>query len=281
MDLIDAVENGDIQSVRELLDRGADPNSRDDYDNTTLILALINRNGNIEIIRLLLDRGADPNLQNDRGYTVLMNASMFGYTEIVRLLLDRGADPYIRNCHNNTASMIAERHGYNDVATLIRDHIRLQKARQRLAFATRLLGDDDDLDYDAMTNVMSKPIRYDPSINIRMMDERLTKARQRLASMRGLSHRDSVFKYLREPQLMKNISEHLSKMTPTPGVQTRLMLEDRQEEPDEDYLRTLNPREREQFLQQRETVRKGGRKRSKQSSRKKRRKNYTRRTRFF
>ena len=31
--------------------------------------------------------------------------------------------------------MYAEERGHNDIATLIRDHIRLQRARQRLAFA--------------------------------------------------------------------------------------------------------------------------------------------------
>jgi hypothetical protein len=195
-----------------------------------------------------------------------------------------------------------ERQGHDDVATLIREHILLQKARQDLALATIFnsrLGYDTPLnylDYDAMTNMtnmISKPRRYDPSINIRMMDEqrrdKLTKSLQRLASMRGLSHRDSVFKYLREPQLMENISEHLSRIRPVPSVQERLMLEDRQEGPDEGYLRTLNPEEREQFLQERETVRKGGSKRSSSKKRsssskrrkRKKRKNYTRKRRFF
>jgi hypothetical protein len=78
---------------------------------------------------------------------------------------------------------------------------------------------------------------------------------------------------------MEGISRHLSRIRPTPSVQERLMLEDRQEGPDEGYLRTLNPEEREQFVQERETVRKGG-KRSSSSSRR-RRKNYTRRRSFF
>jgi len=286
--LMIASENGHTEIVRLLLDRGADPNLQNDYNNTALMNA--SEFGRTEIVKLLLDRGADPNLQNREDYTALIRASDNGHTEIVRLLLDHGANPNIINNRGNTALMIAERLGQDDVARLIRDHIHLQKARQDLAlvsFFNPRLGMDSPLNYLDESNIigkiMSEHRRYDPSINIRMIDERrrdkLTKARQRLASMRGLSHRDSVFKYLREPQLMENISEHLSKMRPVPSVQTRLMLEDRQEEPDEDYLRTLNPEKREQFLQERETVRKGGSKRSSRKSSRKN-KNYTR-TRFF
>ena len=62
MSLIRAAESGDIQSVRELLDRGADPNIRNDYGTTALMWA--SQDGYIKIVRLLLDRGADPNIHN-------------------------------------------------------------------------------------------------------------------------------------------------------------------------------------------------------------------------
>ena len=71
----------------------------------------------------------------------------------VREYLDRGADPnIIDRSYIKIAPMIAESRGHNDVARLIRDHIRLQRARQRLAFATLLLG-NDDLDYDVTSRI--------------------------------------------------------------------------------------------------------------------------------
>ena len=271
MDLIGAAESGDIVRVRELLDSGEDPNIRDNDDYTSLIRA--SENGHTEIVKLLLDRGADPNIQDGwgstalmvalyrgqteiaellldrgvdpniidkRGDTALIIASQQGDTEIVELLLDRGADPDIKDGWGITALMNAERLGHDHIATLIEEHIGLQKARQDLALISHLntrLGIDSPLNYlhesDIIKEITGKPRRYDPSINIRMMDERrrhrdkLTKSLQRLASMRGLSHRDSVFKYLKEPQLMENILEHLSRIRPIPSVQTRLMLEDR------------------------------------------------------
>tara|TARA_B100001094_G_scaffold81365_1_gene77590 strand:- start:109 stop:849 length:741 start_codon:yes stop_codon:yes gene_type:complete len=198
MDLIPAVKRGDIVRVRELLDSGEDPNTREHYTNRTALM-IASEYGHTEIIRLLLDRGADinsqndsytalikasmlgkgdmaefllvrgadPNIQNIKGDTALMNAARYSnsilnleegtdYIKVVELLLRHGADPNIRNWNGKTASMIAERVGADDIARLIRDHFRLQKAKQRLAFATYLLGDNtpmDDLDYDVTTRI--------------------------------------------------------------------------------------------------------------------------------
>ena len=198
MDLIPAVKRGDIVRVRELLDSGEDPNTREHYTNRTALM-IASEYGHTEIIRLLLDRGADinsqndsytalikasmlgkgdmaeflldigadPNIQNIKGDTALMNAARYSnsilnlaegtdYIKVVELLLRHGADPNIRNWNGKTASMIAEREGADDIARLIQDHFRLQKARQRLAFATFLLGDDtpmDDLDQDVTARI--------------------------------------------------------------------------------------------------------------------------------
>ena len=199
MDLIPAVRRGDIVRVRELLDSGEDPNTREHYTYRTALM-IASEYGHTEIVRLLLDRGADinsqdnsgdtalikksahgkgdmaeflldigadPNIENIKGDTALMNAARYSnsilnlaegtdYIKVVELLLRHGADPNIRNWNGKTASMIAEREGADDIARLIQDHFRLQKARQRLAFATFLLGDDtpmDDLDQDVTSRM--------------------------------------------------------------------------------------------------------------------------------
>ena len=153
MDLIGAVESGDIVRVRELLDSGEDPNLQNDYDTALMEASYY---GNTENVGLLLENDADPNIQCHSGETSLIMASSRGYINIVKMLLDNGADPNIHMLNGETASMISKRRGHNDVARLIRDHIGLQKARQRLAFATFLLGDDthmDDLDYDVTSRI--------------------------------------------------------------------------------------------------------------------------------
>jgi hypothetical protein len=95
----EAARWGHIELVRELLQAGADVNSRDNAGSTPLMLAA--SGGNVEAMRLLLEAGADVNAQDDRkGMTPLMwlAAAMHPlrvYLQAAQLLLDAGADPAI------------------------------------------------------------------------------------------------------------------------------------------------------------------------------------------
>jgi beta-lactamase regulating signal transducer with metallopeptidase domain len=88
--LVEAADEGDLDDVRELLDRGVNVNAAVDGDGTPLIAAA--RGGHVDIVRLLLDRGADVNLPVPGDGAPLLMAAREGHVEIVRLLLDRGAD---------------------------------------------------------------------------------------------------------------------------------------------------------------------------------------------
>ena len=80
---------GDGNAVRLLLEKGADPNARNDAGATALMYAAANE----EKTRLLLDQKADPNLRSGEGRTALLIAVARpdSYAS-VKLLLDRGAD---------------------------------------------------------------------------------------------------------------------------------------------------------------------------------------------
>jgi ankyrin repeat protein len=53
--------------------------------------------GYVETVRLLIDRGADVNARDAMGQTALMRAAMNGASEVILLLLEKGADPSIRD----------------------------------------------------------------------------------------------------------------------------------------------------------------------------------------
>lgn len=73
----------------------------------------------LETVKLLIDRGADLNLQRSNGDTALILATEKGHTEIVKLLIDSGANLNLKNNNGETALMIARQHNYMDIIDLI------------------------------------------------------------------------------------------------------------------------------------------------------------------
>jgi ankyrin repeat protein len=90
-----AVQQGNLNAVRLLLDKGADPNARIGKSGYTVLKTACSSQGpQLETMRLLLRHGADVNARTESGDTPLSEAvtSLFGNIQKVRLLLDHGAD---------------------------------------------------------------------------------------------------------------------------------------------------------------------------------------------
>lgn len=89
-DFFQAVSRDDGRTVRQLMERGFDPNSRDPKGQTALHLAL--RDGSPAVAEALWASPAlDVNAANAHGETPLMMAALRGRLDWAQRLLDRGA----------------------------------------------------------------------------------------------------------------------------------------------------------------------------------------------
>src|ERR1035437_10604970 len=98
--LMHAAAFGSSEAVKLLLESGAQVNAKNGLEATALILGA----GNAEKARMLVENGADVNAHSKLGRTPLMvAASCGGCSATVKLLLDKGADPKAADKQGNTA----------------------------------------------------------------------------------------------------------------------------------------------------------------------------------
>lgn len=89
-DFFRAVKSDNASGVRDLLQRGFDPNTRDAYGQTGLLVAL--KEPSPRVTKVLIDSPTtDVDALNDKGESPLMLAAIKGQQDIVNALLERDA----------------------------------------------------------------------------------------------------------------------------------------------------------------------------------------------
>lgn len=118
-DLESAIALGDIWKVSELLEAGADPNSRVNADRPLLVFAAFF--GKTSIVKALLENGAEVNLLDQRGESALWHAAAGGHFGIAKLLLKHDATVDAANRNGVTPLMGAAFGGHIRIMELLID----------------------------------------------------------------------------------------------------------------------------------------------------------------
>jgi ankyrin repeat protein len=123
MNINQAIEENNLDRVKELLDSGLNVNTKIDEKHIPILIKAIEKN-NYGIVKLLIDRGADINLKDDGDWNALSVTYLNGFNDIQELLEETGRitdedlrDVYdtIRDLRGMSLSSIIE----GDIDTLV------------------------------------------------------------------------------------------------------------------------------------------------------------------
>ena len=94
--LISAVEKSDLEKVKRLIDRGADPNIVLQDGVTPMNVAIVHQK--FEILKALIEKGGDPNLAiTNKGKKLIFSSIVPGKLEYLKVLVDAGAEVNVLN----------------------------------------------------------------------------------------------------------------------------------------------------------------------------------------
>ena len=94
-DIFSFARHGHYKEIEKLFLEGINPDSKDKFGNTLLIISA--QNNNKRILKICLRYGAQINMQNIMGNTALHFAKEYGYDDIFEYLIKKGANPEIKN----------------------------------------------------------------------------------------------------------------------------------------------------------------------------------------
>ncbi|PEJ54535.1 hypothetical protein CN692_19580 [Bacillus sp. AFS002410] len=111
--LFQAAKLGEADTVRKLIEDGANINAQDSNGRTATMIATYNND--VKTAKVLIEAGADVNIQDQMKNNPFLYAGAEGLIDILKLTIKAGADPTITNRYDGTALIPASEHGYINV----------------------------------------------------------------------------------------------------------------------------------------------------------------------
>jgi ankyrin repeat protein len=136
-ELVRALERGDVDTARALLQKGIDVRQKD-ADGTTALHWAAHR-ADVDMVRELIKAGADVRARNEYGATPLSAAAEVGAADVLDVLLKAGADVESPNHEGQTALMAVARTGRVDAAKVLLKHGANPNAHEQWGGQTALM----------------------------------------------------------------------------------------------------------------------------------------------
>ncbi len=115
-----AVVDGNIDQVQQLLSQGADINSQNRMGWSLLRTAIQNRQQ--AVVEFLIAKGADVSAKDNSGQTPLLVAVNTGQKNIVELLITKGADVNVMGGRGDNALSLAKKRRNTEIVELLLEH---------------------------------------------------------------------------------------------------------------------------------------------------------------
>ena len=111
----DTIEN-DIKKVFGIINRET-ANHKDSNGSTLLHKAI--EQGDTEIVKKLINLNANVNAEDNDGITPLMTAASFGYNDIIQILIKSGTDINHKSLSGDSAVSLAMKKGFHSTVALL------------------------------------------------------------------------------------------------------------------------------------------------------------------
>ena len=116
-EFLNAARNGELASLRRLIDEGVSLTTANSAGRTALMVAAFF--GNLGVVHLLLAEGVDVNASDGNGRTALMEAAANGHLPVVQVLVGRVGDLNQADSTQHNAHGLATLAGHQGVADLL------------------------------------------------------------------------------------------------------------------------------------------------------------------
>jgi ankyrin repeat protein len=136
-EFLDAVVNRNAETVRQLLEKGADVEAKDHNGNTALLRAATRQDQEAPgVVKALLEKRVNLEARDQNGSTPLIVAAEIDRTAVVRLLIDKGADVEAKDQNGETALVHAARGNFFDTVAVLLEKVSDGKEKNQALFAT-------------------------------------------------------------------------------------------------------------------------------------------------